>query len=218
MIEKIFHLFIWLIKKVINHCEVKYFRSKLGHCDKTAVISSPFSCPCPSKVFIYENTNLLGNSKFIISPVGEGGRFIMKRNSGAAQGLTVITHNHGRSVGINFKDENGMIQPSLNKNADVVIEEDVWIGTDVTLCAGVTIGRCSNVGAGSVIRHDVPPYSIVIGNPAKVVGFCFTPDEIIEHEKEVFPEGMRLPIGMLEKNYNKYFLKRINEIKQFSRL
>ena len=59
---------------------------------------------------------------------------------------------------------------------------------------------------------------MVIGNPAKVVGFSFTPEEIIEHEKVLYPEEERLPLELLEKNYNKYFISRIKEIKQFTRL
>ena len=74
------------------------------------------------------------------------------------------------------------------------------------------------VGSGSVVRSSIPPYAIVIGNPAKIVGFSKTPEEIIEHEKALYPEEERLPLELLEKNYNKYFLKRLKEIKEFTRL
>lgn len=86
--------------------------------------------------------------------------------------------------------------------------------------SGVTIGRGSEVGSGSgsVVRSSVPPYSVVIGNPAKVVGFRFTPNEIIEHEKVLYENDERLPQDVLEKNYEKYFLKRIKDIKQFIKL
>lgn len=51
----------------------------------------------------------------------------------------------------------------------VVIEDDVWLGADVYIAKGVTIGRSSIVGAKSVVTHDVPPNSIVAGNPAKLI-------------------------------------------------
>ena len=51
----------------------------------------------------------------------------------------------------------------------VVIEDNVWIGEYSTILKGVTIGRGSIVGCHSVVTKDVPPYSIVAGNPAKVV-------------------------------------------------
>ena len=51
----------------------------------------------------------------------------------------------------------------------VVIEDDVWLGADVYIGKGVTIGRSSVVGAKSVVTRNVPPNSIVAGNPAKLV-------------------------------------------------
>ncbi|NLL71243.1 MAG: acetyltransferase [Epulopiscium sp.] len=51
----------------------------------------------------------------------------------------------------------------------VVIEDDVWIGARVIILPGVTIGTGSVVGAGAVVTKDVEPYSIVGGNPAKLI-------------------------------------------------
>ena len=53
--------------------------------------------------------------------------------------------------------------------ADVVIEDDCWIGCNVTVLSGVTIGRGSIVAAGAVVNKDVPPYSIVGGVPARLL-------------------------------------------------
>jgi|SRR5690606_5627847 len=52
---------------------------------------------------------------------------------------------------------------------DVVIEENVWIGDSVIIVPGVTIGEGSVVAAGSVVVKDIPKFSIVGGNPAKVI-------------------------------------------------
>ena len=51
----------------------------------------------------------------------------------------------------------------------ISIEDDVWVGTGAIILPGVTIGEKSIVGAGSVIREDVPPYSVVAGVPARVI-------------------------------------------------
>lgn len=56
------------------------------------------------------------------------------------------------------------------KTKPVVIEDDVWIGFNAAVLKGVTIGRGAVVGACSVVLHDVPPYSVVGGNPARKIG------------------------------------------------
>ena len=149
-------------------------------------------------------------------------KFIMKKYSGAAFGLKVITGNHMRVKGKWYKEVTDEVKQGLDTNndfdKDVVVEEDVWIGSNVTLLGGTHLGRGSNIGSGSVIRGNVPPYAVVMGNPAKVVGFTFTPKEIIEHEQALYPENERIPLETLEKNYRKYFLNRLKEIKQHTLL
>lgn len=51
----------------------------------------------------------------------------------------------------------------------ISIGDDVWVGGAVVVCPGVTIGQNSVVGAGSVVTKDVEPYTVVAGNPAKVI-------------------------------------------------
>ncbi len=54
-------------------------------------------------------------------------------------------------------------------HADIVVEEDVFLGARVTVLPGVTIGRGAAVGAGSVVTKDVPAEVVVAGNPARVI-------------------------------------------------
>jgi acetyltransferase-like isoleucine patch superfamily enzyme len=58
---------------------------------------------------------------------------------------------------------------TMGETSPVVIEDAVWIGTQVIVLPGVTIGRGSVVGAGSVVTHDVPPFVVAAGNPARIV-------------------------------------------------
>ena len=60
-----------------------------------------------------------------------------------------------------------------------VIGNDVYIGTNAIILAGVTIGDGAVVGAGAVVTKDVPPYAVVAGNPAKIIKYRFT-DDIIQ--------------------------------------
>lgn len=55
------------------------------------------------------------------------------------------------------------------RSAPIIIKDHVWIGTRVTILKGVTIGEGSIVAAGSVVTRDVPPHSLAMGVPAKVV-------------------------------------------------
>ena len=64
------------------------------------------------------------------------------------------------------------------------IENDVWIGSNCLIKSGVTIGDGAIIGMGSVVTKDVEPYSIVGGNPAKLIRKRFT-NEVIEKLKEL---------------------------------
>lgn len=53
----------------------------------------------------------------------------------------------------------------------VVVEDDVWLGANVFVMPGVTIGKGAIVSAGTVVNKSIPPYAIVTGNPGRVVGW-----------------------------------------------
>ena len=100
-----------------------------------------------------------------------------------------------------FKDYffNGI---SAISKGDIILDDDVWIGYNVTILSGVHIGQGAIVAAGAVVTKDVPPYAIVGGVPAKVIKYRFSSevveqlmqldygkltDELIhEHEKELY--------------------------------
>jgi|SRR5579884_4001374 len=75
--------------------------------------------------------------------------------------LVAISRNHEYSN----KDIPMRLQ-GFQKDQPIIIEDDVWIGTRVIILPGIRIGKGSIVGAGSVVTKDVPPYTIVAGNPA----------------------------------------------------
>lgn len=52
---------------------------------------------------------------------------------------------------------------------DIIIDDDVWIGAGAIILTGVTIGKGSVIAAGSIVTKDVEPYTIVGGNPAKLI-------------------------------------------------
>lgn len=61
-----------------------------------------------------------------------------------------------------------------------VIENDVWIGTDVVILRGVTIGTGAVIGANAVVTKDVPPFAVVVGTPSKVIKYRFNEGKIFK--------------------------------------
>ena len=81
------------------------------------------------------------------------------------------------------------IKPDMREymyTAPVRIEDNVWIGGNVMICAGVTIGENSVIGAGSVVIHDIPANCVAAGNPCKVIR------EINEHDAEFYFRDRRI--------------------------
>ena len=87
---------------------------------------------------------------------------------------------------------------------DVVVEEDCWIGTRVTLLMGVTLRRGTTVAAGAVVSKSTAPYSVVGGVPAKHIKFYWSIDQIMEHEALLYPKNERYTREQLELFYQMY--------------
>ncbi len=105
-------------------------------------------------------------------------------------GVTIVSGDHNiRKIGVPIS-KNQEKEPE--DDADIIIEDDVWIGANVTILKGVTIGRGSVIGAGAVLIKSVPPYGVYGGVPAKMINIRFTVPQIIEHEKLLYEENIRL--------------------------
>jgi acetyltransferase-like isoleucine patch superfamily enzyme len=75
-----------------------------------------------------------------------------------------------------FNSFDGKGHPSTK--GDVIIGNDVWIGSNVTIMSGITIGDGAVIANGSHIVKNVEPYSLVGGNPAKLIKYRFTKEQI----------------------------------------
>ncbi len=127
-----------------------------------------------------------------------------------SEGVKILTHEHDLDFIQRDSLRHGLIKTPL------IIHDNVGIGAHAIIMPGVTeIGRGAMISTGAVVRKRVPPYAIVMGNPSRVVGFRYTPDQIIELEEELYPEEKRIPEDELKRNYEFYYLKRIQEIKAF---
>lgn len=71
-----------------------------------------------------------------------------------------------------FRDKNKTImEQGYEKEEKIIVEDDVWIGRRVIILPGVTIKKGTVIGAGAIVTKTFPEYSIIAGNPAKVIGF-----------------------------------------------
>lgn len=175
------------------------------------------SCHHGSNIKVYGKDNLYMGERCNLSRdaviMCTNAKFIMKKDSGAAVGLFVATGNHMSVVGMSKVDVTDDVKKKLDPNKlydrDVIVEEEVWIGAHSILLSGVHLGRGCIVGAGSVVRNDVPPYSVVEGNPAKVVSYRFKLNEIKKHEEILYEEKDRLPFDHIEQQFNNFYGKSV---------
>lgn len=115
-----------------------------------------------------QNPNLLslGNDVIIVKNVfiNAGGGVDIGDNCGIGPYSKIWSVNHVfESLDVRIWDQ-GWTRAPVN------IENDVWIGAGAIILPGVTIGKHSVIGAGSVIPKSVPPFSVVVGNPGRIVG------------------------------------------------
>lgn len=122
-----------------------------------------------------------------IKPAGGNGDVVIGPRSFINSGCVLYT-GHGIRIGANvliaanctlaptnheFADRNRLIreQGFSPSRGGIVIEDDVWIGANSVILDGAVLRRGSVVGAGSVVRHELPAYSINVGAPARTVSW-----------------------------------------------
>lgn len=121
--------------------------------------------------------------------IDAAGGFQIGNYSGMGKNTVVLTTDHqaeGESIPF---DDTRIVKP-------VVIGDCVWVGQNVSVLPGVTIGDGAIIGLGTVVRQDIPPCAIVIGNPARVVGYR---DK--EHFYTLLRSGAARPPGVGRRRY-----------------
>ncbi|MDJ0573342.1 MAG: acyltransferase [Pleurocapsa sp. MO_192.B19] len=95
--------------------------------------------------------------------ISSHGKLTIGRDCLIASHSSIYAHNHL------FRDSTQKIKDQGIASKGIVIEDDCWLGSGVRIVDGVTIGRGSVIGAGAVVAKDIPPYSVAVGVPAKVI-------------------------------------------------
>lgn len=142
---------------------IGYLEKLFGTSLEDVRILTPFICDFGNRVKFGKGVFI--NHSAILSASGgiefEDGVMI-------APGVRIATINHDMNE-----------RHSIYTYGKVVIKKNAWIGMNVTICPGVTIGKYSVVGAGAVVTKDIPDYAIVGGVPAKIIRY-----QEVEKQKE----------------------------------
>jgi acetyltransferase-like isoleucine patch superfamily enzyme len=203
---------------LINYTNIKYERASLRekrnkayteryHAGKNLFVEYDVNISrqhyLDGKISIGNNV-LLGKHVFI----DYSGELIIHDNVAIANGVIIETHTH-----------------PLEKSRQVPVPSRLEIGEGVKVLSQSyiadtchSIGRYARIGAGTYVRSNIPPYAIVMGNPAKIIGFLYSPEEMVEFERDKYPESERTSLDQYTQWYEKYFRSRSKEIKSFIKL
>lgn len=96
-----------------------------------------------------------------------------------------------RQIGVPITEAEWVGRNPQELSRPVVIGSDVWIGYGVTVMSGVSIGDSCVIGAGSVVTRDIPPNSIAVGCPARVIGKRFDEASFHSHWMLLKNKGVR---------------------------
>ena len=180
LLKRVYHL---IIKRDIVS---KFYTNKFGGFGKNSVLYKPLYIKNKKDIYIKENTTILNNvrmqvynditkldSKILIGKkcyIGynasflAGGNIIIEDGVLLASNILLSSENHS----INPEcEEYYMEQPLISK--DIIIKEGCWIGENAKILPGVTIGKKSVIGAGSIVTTEKPNYCIAVVAPAKVI-------------------------------------------------
>jgi len=190
------------LKAGFHNIVVQYFkpynRKKYGKIGEHSIVKSnsllvPENMFLDDYVVIQEQTNFISNM----------GKLFVGKYSVISSGCTIIPGAHSLTVGVPFylattnhiNDDEG----------DVIIEEDCWIGTGCILLPKCHIGRGAVVGAGSVVKKEIPPYAVVVGSPARIIAAKFSFEQVLKHEIILYPPNERFSKEELERIYAVYY-------------
>lgn len=191
-----------LLIKIVDRLLMYVFKSSFANIGNHVVfhpISSSFSY---NHISIGNDVGIGHNANFMasLSSIHIGNHVAIAPN------VSIIGGNHRFDIvgkwitNYNVTDK----RKSDDEDIYIYIEDDCWIGTNVTILKGVKIGRGCVIGAGSVVNKSIPPYSIVGGVPAKILKSRWDDiNKILEHERKLYNEKNRLSINDLKLSFNK---------------
>lgn len=173
-----------MIKKMKNFIYRMYFKlflkCKVKKCGTKSFIGRKFDCNL--KNLYLGNFSSIGSECLFLNSKANIyiGDYVM-----IAPRVTIVTGNHKFDIPGMYMQQINDSMKTKEDDVDIIIGNDVWIGTGAIILKGVKIGDGAIVGAGSVVTRDVLPYTIVAGNPAKVIKNRFTDEQLKLHKEKL---------------------------------
>lgn len=178
---KIFAKLYVLYKNIFN----RMMRYSMRHLFKECGSNVKFSV---NDIFSFQSIVLKNNIY-----IGKGAKFsarhsniIIKSNVMFGPNVLIRGGNHNTEVVGKFMFD--VKEKRSHDDEDVIIENDVWVGANVTILKGVSIGRGSIVAAGAVVTKSFPPYTIIGGVPAKLIKRRFDFEAVQNHERNLYKD------------------------------
>ena len=165
-----------------------------------------------SRQHYLDGTISIGNNVLLAKHVfiDYSGELIIHDNVKISDGVSIETHSHS---GFTSTGNGIAMMESLE------IFDHVNLGSKSLITESChKIGRYAKIGGGAVVRCNIPPYAIVVGNPAKIIGFLFSPDEMSEFETKYYPESERTSKEKYAAFYQKYYKDKLKSIKDYYKL
>lgn len=175
MIKLLFRIKNSLKSRLYFDLEMKYIKLLFCYCGKETVISQGCIIAGHKNIYIGEKT-YIGPECLMYST---NAKLSIGNNVTLGPRVSIVTGDHRFDVIGNYINEN--IEKLPENDQDVKIEDDCWIGMNVNILKGVTIGHGSVVAAGVTVVKDIPPYSIYISKD-KILQ-RFSNEQLIIHEE-----------------------------------
>lgn len=176
-------------------------RTSLGYAGKNSNIQFPSYVTTPKAIHMDENT-VIRRRCTILNNKNEN--VYIKKYTVISTNCTIVTNNHISTVGIPQCLLGASHINDISRN--ITIGEDVFIGTNVTIMPSADIGRGAIIGAGSIVTKPVPPYALVAGIPAKIIGVKFNIEQILKHETILYPPDERMSESELKTLFAQYYV------------
>jgi len=148
--------------KLFSHLRFHYHSRKLKCCNGTFFSCTGFWIEGAENVTIGNNVFFNRNVSILALDGVAESEIIISDKCQFGPNVVIVSADH------DFKNI-GQIRFTNSVPGKIIIEEDCWIGSNVTITKDVVIGKGSVIGANSVVTRKIPPYSIAVGVPARVI-------------------------------------------------